>query len=231
MLKFEFIKPMNYLWLTIGLLFLLAPAAASGQSAGAAPVETIVERRPNVKAYLDYLKQELTVTDERSSQREVNAAYIRHNFNRVSALRAFALKMARETDNDYIPEMEAVTQKEFRILFPDDPPAVSELKPGEVYNFSYRFLGSARSAETFYIFARLDPYEEERMRRAAVKSAETKQPAAAPPENNAANLPQKTSEPTGSRDAPSPKAEKPPARDLFMTAEDKKKEVFLKKNP
>lgn len=131
--------------------------------------------RPSVKAYLDYLKQELTVTDAPESRREVSQSYIRHNFNRVSALRTFALKLAGETETDFIPEMEAVTIREFSLLFFDKLPKISDLKRGEVYNSSYRFLGQVKNIETFYIFARLDPYEEEKVRKQV--RAETEKPA------------------------------------------------------
>ena len=118
---------------------------------------------PNVQAYLDYLQTELTVTDARESQREVSPEYIRHNFNRVTALRQFAIKLASESDVDYVPEMEAIVEREFHLLFPENAPKPATLKAGEIYD-SYRFLGSVRNREVFYIFSRLDPFEEEAMK-------------------------------------------------------------------
>ena len=115
---------------------------------------------PNVQAYLDYLKSELTVTDVPESQREISPEYVRHNFNRVSALRQFAIKLASETEIDFVPEMEAVAQNEFHLLFSENAPVPAELKAGEIYA-SYRYLGMVRNRETFYIFSRLDPFEEE----------------------------------------------------------------------
>jgi hypothetical protein len=143
------------------LLLFCAPATLWAQEANSVNNEF----GPNVQVYLDYLKQELTVTDLRESQREVSAIYVRHNYNRVSALRQFAIKFARESEIDFIPELEAVTQKEFHTLFFDKPPKVKDLRVGEIYNLSYRYLGIVRNAEVFYIFARLDPYEEEEVRK------------------------------------------------------------------
>jgi hypothetical protein len=118
---------------------------------------------PNVQAYLDYLETELTVTDARESQREVSAEYIRHNFNRVTALRQFAVKLASESEVDYVPEMEAIVEREFHLLFSENAPKPANLKAGEIYD-SYRFLGSVRNREVFYIFSRLDPFEEEALK-------------------------------------------------------------------
>jgi hypothetical protein len=71
-----------------------------------------------------------------------------------------AIKLARESHNDYLPELEAVSASEMRLLFGSDPPRAPSLKPGEVIRNTFRFLGVVRSGETFYLFARLDPYEQ-----------------------------------------------------------------------
>jgi len=80
-----------------------------------------------------------------------------------------ALRLARETHNDYLPELEAVARDEFGLLF-QSPPRPETLRVGEVKQNTFRFLGSVRSNEVFYIFARLDPYEQsELIQRASVK--------------------------------------------------------------
>ena len=48
---------------------------------------------------------------------------------------------------------------EFGLLFERPRPA-SSFKVGEVVNNTFRFLGTVRSGEIFYLFARLDPYEQ-----------------------------------------------------------------------
>src|SRR6185295_14748915 len=67
---------------------------------------------PVVRAYLGYLKNEQEVVDDRASRREVSTTYYRHNSNRIRALRQMAIKLARETHNDYLPELEAVSAGE-----------------------------------------------------------------------------------------------------------------------
>ena len=125
---------------------------------------------PVVRAYLGYLKNEQEVVDDRISRREVNPTYYRHNSNRIKALRQMAIRLARETNNDYLPELEAVSVSEFRLLFGPQGPSPSGLKVGEVFRNTFRFLGVVRSGEVFYLFARLDPYEQAELNEKAVSS-------------------------------------------------------------
>ena len=114
---------------------------------------------PVVRAYLGYLRSEQEVTDDRVSRHEVSRSYYRRNSNRIRALRQMAIRIARESRNDYLPELEAVARDELGLLF-ERPPRTNQLKEGEVYHNTFRYLGSVQSAELFYLFARLDPYEQ-----------------------------------------------------------------------
>lgn len=114
---------------------------------------------PVVRAYLGYLRNEQEVVDDRVSRREISAAYYRRNSNRIRALRQMAIKIARETGNDYLPELEAVAANELRLLF-EHPPRFQTLRVGEVVQTTFRYLGMVRSGDSFYVFARLDPYEQ-----------------------------------------------------------------------
>ena len=162
--------------LVVALLLLLlvcSPSAAKAQRADD-------EFGPVVRAYLGYLKNEQEVVDDRASRREVSATYYRHNSNRIKALRQMAIRLARETHNDYLPELEAVSAGELGLLFGPEPPAAASLKPGEVIRNTFRFLGVVRSGEMFYLFARLDPYEQAELTEKAVS---TKAPADRPEKN------------------------------------------------
>jgi hypothetical protein len=86
-------------------------------------------------------------------------SYYRRNSNRIKALRQMAIRVARDTHNDYLPELEAVAGDEFRLLF-ERPPQPDTLRVGEVLRNTFRFLGTVRTGEAFYVFARLDPYEQ-----------------------------------------------------------------------
>lgn len=114
---------------------------------------------PVVRAYLGYLRNEQEVVDDRVSRHEVSQVYYRRNSNRIRALRQMALRIARESRNDYLPELEAVSRDEMGLLF-ERPPRPETLREGEVLRRTFRFLGLVRSGESFYVFARLDPYEQ-----------------------------------------------------------------------
>jgi hypothetical protein len=114
---------------------------------------------PVVMAYLGYLRNEQEVVDDRVSRHEVSPTYYRRNSNRIRALRQMAIRIARESRNDYLPELEAVTRDELGLLF-ERPPQPHSFKVGDVLKKTFRFLGTVRSTEVFYVFARLDPYEQ-----------------------------------------------------------------------
>jgi len=114
---------------------------------------------PVMRAYLGYLKNEQEVVDDRVSRREISAEYYRRNSNRIRALRQTAIRLVTQSGNDYVPELEAVTGKELGILF-ETPPNPRTLRTNEVVRNTFRYLGTANTGEIFYLFARLDPYEQ-----------------------------------------------------------------------
>src|SRR5712692_2081804 len=114
---------------------------------------------PVVTAYLGYLSNEQEVVDDRNSRREISSAYYRRNSNRIRALRQMAIRLVRQSGNDYVPELEAVTLDEFGTLF-EKPPKPTTFRLNEILANKFRFLGSVHSGEAFYLFARLDPYEQ-----------------------------------------------------------------------
>ena len=137
------------------LLTLSAPAVAQRQSSG----DNGSTFGPVMRAYLGYLSNEQEVVDDRNSRREISAVYYRRNSNRIRALRQMAIKQVRDTGNDYVPEFEAVAVDELRTLF-EKPPNPATFRPNEVLANKFRFLGVVHSGELFYLFARLDPYEQ-----------------------------------------------------------------------
>ena len=132
--------------------------------------QTDPEFGPVVTAYLGYLNNEQEVVDDRASRKEITAVYYRRNSNRIHALRQMAVRLVRQSGNDYLPELEAVTVDEFRTIF-EHPPQPGELRQSEVFANKFRFLGAVRTGETFYVFARLDPYEQADLIQRSSKSA------------------------------------------------------------
>jgi hypothetical protein len=135
----------------------------------ATPGQTVAEDDefgPVVTAYLGYLQNEQEVVDDRASRHEVTLSYYRRNSNRIRALRQMAMQIARDTQNDYLPELEAVAADELTLLF-EHPPRAQTLRIGEVVRTTFKYLGVVRSGDLFYVFARLDPYEEAEIRQRA----------------------------------------------------------------
>ena len=114
---------------------------------------------PVVQAYLGYLRNEQEVVDDRASRHEISADYYRRNSNRIRALRQIAIRLVTKSGNDYVPELEAVAADEMGILF-EDPPSPRTLRVSQIVKNTFRYLGPVTSGEVFYVFARLDPYEQ-----------------------------------------------------------------------
>jgi hypothetical protein len=177
-------------------LLVLVCLAGTGIARAQRGREDMSEFGPVVRAYLGYLNNEQEVVDDRASRHEVNRVYYIRNSNRIRALRQMALRIARETKNDYLPELEAAVVDEFGNLF-EHPPKPSSLRVGEVYSNTFRFLGVVRSAGIYYVFARLDPYEQaELMEKEKAKPVEDAQPTAtAPASDQTTNRPRRVGSP------------------------------------
>ena len=121
---------------------------------------------PVVRAYLGYLRDQQEVVDDRVSRREIDRRYYVRNSNRIRALREMAVRIARESQNDYLPELEAVSLDEFDQLFAEPLPRPVDLRLGETLFYQFRFLGTVPvRRDRFYLFARLDPYEQAELRK------------------------------------------------------------------
>ncbi|MBD0324896.1 MAG: hypothetical protein ICV68_00610 [Pyrinomonadaceae bacterium] len=148
---------MRKLYRSVFLVLVFWGAALNASAQGVRREDS--EFGPVVRAYLGYLRNEQEVVDDRNSRHEISASYYRRNSNRIRALRQMAIRIARESGNDYLPELEAVAANEFGNLF-ENPPRIASLHVGKIFSNTFRFLGTARAGETFYVFARLDPYEQ-----------------------------------------------------------------------
>ena len=168
--------------LLAAILSVVSAGTVRAQRAGTAAADE-AEFGPVVRTYLGYLRAEQEVVDDRASRHEVSQAYYRRNSNRIRALRQMALRIARETKNDFLPELYAVTRDELGTLF-DPLPQPATFRIGEVVDNTFRYLGVLRSVEPFYFFARLDVYEQ-----AELLQKQEKQPVAASSTTTTASAP------------------------------------------
>jgi len=146
-------------FLPVYLLLLLSGAATAQRSHASSKANDSGDFGPVVRAYLGYLNNEQEVVDDRASRREITPGYYRRNSNRIRALRQTAIRLVTQSGNDYVPELEAVTVDELSTLF-ENPPKPTTLRANEVIANKFKFLGAVHTGEVFYVFARLDPYEQ-----------------------------------------------------------------------
>jgi hypothetical protein len=159
---FKFVLAFSTIW--------AASSLVCAQHAGRAASADSSEFGPVMRAYLGYLKNEQEVVDDRASRREITAGYYHRNSNRIRALREMAIQLVRQSNNDYVPELEAVTQDEFGTLFESRPNPVAFHSNVIIAN-KFRYLGLVHTGEVFYLFARLDPYEQAALMQKTSESA------------------------------------------------------------
>ena len=140
------------------------------RSLGNTPMNDNSNFGPVMQAYLGYLANEQEVVDDRISRKEISAAYYHRNSNRIRALRTMAIRLVRQSGNDYVPELEAVAPDELRTLF-ERPPNAGALHPNVILANKFKFLATVHSGEAFYLFARLDPYEQAELMKREGKSS------------------------------------------------------------
>ena len=153
------------------------------RSLGNTPMNDNSNFGPVMQAYLGYLANEQEVVDDRISRKEISAAYYHRNSNRIRALRTMAIRLVRQSGNDYVPELEAVAPDELRTLF-EKPPNPGALHPNGILANKFKFVATVHSGEAFYLFARLDPYEQAELMKREGKSstARSEEPSKATPE-------------------------------------------------
>jgi hypothetical protein len=140
------------------------------RSPGNTPMDENSNFGPVMQAYLGYLANEQEVVDDRISRKEINAGYYHRNSNRIRALRTMAIRLVRQSGNDYVPELEAVAPDELRTLF-EKPPSPVALHPNAILANKFKFLATVHFGEVFYLFARLDPYEQAELMKREGKSS------------------------------------------------------------
>src|SRR5437867_7409809 len=112
-------------------IFWAAGSGVFAQHSAGIPSADKSDFGPVMRAYLGYLSNEQEVVDDRASRREITAAYYRRNSSRIRALRQMAIRLVRQSGNDYVPELEAVTQDELRTIF-ENPPRATTFRADEI---------------------------------------------------------------------------------------------------
>jgi hypothetical protein len=112
---------------------------------------------PEVKSFLEYIRHEEDELEFQNRHNEISRREYLLTKTRMAIHRQTVLNLARESGEDSVPELHIVTAPEVDQLIEDGTALLKNIKTGDVIKEKWRYLGSVRRGETFYIFERLTP--------------------------------------------------------------------------
>jgi len=112
---------------------------------------------PEVKSFLEYIRHEQDELEFMNRHNEISRREYLLTKNRMAVHRQTVLNLVQESGEDSVPELSIVTASEADQLIEDRTALLNNIKTGDVIKEKWRYLGSARRGETFYIFQRLTP--------------------------------------------------------------------------
>lgn len=128
------------------LLHLIACPIFAGQSIGYGP---------EVKSFLDLMRHEEDELEYQIKHNEISRREYIRSKSRIAIQRETVLNLFKESGTDYVPELHVAAASELDQLIEDGTTLIRGIKPGNVIKEKWRYLGTVRRGETFYIFERL----------------------------------------------------------------------------
>jgi hypothetical protein len=113
------------------------------------------EYGPEVRSFLDLMRHEDDELEFQIRHNEISRREYVRSKTQIAIHRQAVLDLAKETGKDRVPELHVVAAAELDQLIEDGTSVIKGLKVGDVIRNKWRYLGSVRKAETFYIFERL----------------------------------------------------------------------------
>lgn len=129
--------------LVFGLIGTRAAAMANAQSG------------PEVKSFLDFLRHEEDELEFQIRQGEITRKEYVRSKHRIAIHRQTVLSLVEETGQDHVPELHVVAAGELDQLIEGGTVAVKGIKRGDVIKMKWRYVGSDKRGEKFYVFERL----------------------------------------------------------------------------
>jgi hypothetical protein len=120
----------------------------------AAPV-TNAQSGPEIKSFLDFMRHEEDELEFQISHGEITRKEYVRSKHRIAIHRQTVLSLVEETGQDYVPELHVVAAIELDQLIEDGTAAIKGIKRGDVIRQKWRYVGSEKRGEVFYIFERL----------------------------------------------------------------------------
>jgi hypothetical protein len=110
---------------------------------------------PEVKSFLDLMRHEEDELEFQIKHNEISRREYVRSKSRIAIHRQTVLDLVKESGTDYVPELHVAAASELDQLIEDGTNLIKGIKPGDVIKVKWRYLGSVRRGETFYILERL----------------------------------------------------------------------------
>jgi hypothetical protein len=110
---------------------------------------------PNVKSFLEFLRQEEAELEYQIRHDEISRRDYTRSKNRFAIMRETVLETVKKTGQDIVPELHVVTASEIDQLIEKGMRALRGARAGAIIEDKWRYLGRVARGEVFYVFERL----------------------------------------------------------------------------
>jgi len=111
---------------------------------------------PVVNAYLTALTEEVSELEYQLNRREISRSDYQRSRQRLGLLRRFVEQRAAESREDYVPELEILSEDEFGAVGLKGKADLKELKPGDMIDRRWKLLAIERGRTPIFVIERLE---------------------------------------------------------------------------
>jgi hypothetical protein len=141
---------------TLSIIIIVAIFWAAEQINVGGPQQNRNRYGPVVNAYLTSLAEEVSELEYQLNHREISRADYQRSRQRLILLRRFVEQRAADSREDYVPELEVLSEDEFRAIGLKVKADPKELKPGDLINGKWKLLGVERGRRPIFVIERLE---------------------------------------------------------------------------
>jgi hypothetical protein len=116
---------------------------------------------PVVSAYLTALAEEISELEYQLKHREISPSVYQRVRQRLTLLQRFVEERAASSREDFVPELEVLTEEEFGAVGLKGKADPKELKTGDLISGRWKVLGRARGRTPIFVLERLELKERE----------------------------------------------------------------------
>ena len=136
------------------LLSLSLLAMCSAASAQRAQTATARDLGPEMTAYMGFISNEEAELTALYKGGEVPVDDYRVSLDRLIVTRQAALRIARDRNDDVVPDLYILRESELTQVLPNGIDALKGLKPGDKISSDWLYHGKIRRASVFYVLER-----------------------------------------------------------------------------